>query len=52
MATVIVGLVVLVIVGLAVLKMVRDRMEHKSSCGCGCSGCANAGMCHPEQQKK
>ena len=45
-ATIIVAAVILAIVTLIVVKMVRDRKNHKSSCGCGCSGCPGAGICH------
>lgn len=52
--TILVGLVLLVIVGLIVRNMYKNKKAGKNSCSCGdsCGGCASAGMCHPEQQKK
>lgn len=52
MTTAIIGILVLVAVGLAVRKLVRDKRQHKSSCGCGCSNCPSAGMCHPQKENK
>ena len=50
--TIIVGLVLLLIVGLIVRNMYKNKKAGKSSCGCGdeCGGCASAGMCHPKAQ--
>ena len=44
-ATVITLLVVLTIIGPAVFKIVKDKKQGKSSCGCGCEGCALADKC-------
>ncbi|MCD7812257.1 MAG: FeoB-associated Cys-rich membrane protein [Ruminococcus sp.] len=44
--TIIVGLIVFAIVALVVIKMVRDRKQGKSSCGCGCEHCQNSQSCH------
>ncbi|MCD8188345.1 MAG: FeoB-associated Cys-rich membrane protein [Ruminococcus sp.] len=44
--TIIVGLIVFAIVALIVIKMVRDRKQGKSSCGCGCEHCQNSQYCH------
>jgi hypothetical protein len=41
MATYIIGGVVGLAVVLAVVKMIRDRMNGKS-CNCGCSGCSES----------
>ena len=37
LSTIIVGLIVLAIVAAVVIKLVRDKINHKSSCGCGCA---------------
>jgi len=39
-STIIVGLVILAIAGLAIFKIVWDRKQGKNSCGCNCSGCS------------
>ena len=46
LGTIVVGLVLLIIVGLIVFKLVRDKKKGKSNCGCGCSNCAMKGSCH------
>jgi hypothetical protein len=48
LATFLVGLVVLMISSLIMIKMIKDRKKHKGSCGCGCSNCPSADMCHPK----
>ncbi len=48
--TLAVGGVLLLIIALAVVKLVRDRKRGKSSCSCGCEGCANAEFCHSRKK--
>lgn len=45
-STIIVAIAVLAIIGFIVYKMIKDKKQGKSSCGCGCKDCANASMCH------
>lgn len=52
LATIIVSLILIIAVALVIRKMVRDKRQGKSSCGCGCSGCALKGQCHPTSNKK
>jgi len=44
-ATIVVGIVVLVIVAAVVVKLIRDKKMHRSSCGCGCANCPMSGNC-------
>lgn len=46
--------VLIIIVGLIVYKMIKDKKSGKSSCSCGgrCSGCGMAGSCHKPQSGK
>ncbi len=44
--TIIAAAVVIVLLGFAAWRMISDKKQGKSSCGCGCSGCPNAGLCH------
>ena len=37
---------VVLIVGLLIFVMVRDKKAGKSSCGCSCASCASCGGCH------
>lgn len=39
-------LVLLVMVGLIVRSLVRQKRKGKSTCGCGCAHCAMSGVCH------
>lgn len=43
------GMTILAVVALAVRKIIRDKKQHKTACGCSCEGCPSAGMCHPKQ---
>ena len=45
-ASLVVGLIVAAIVAAVIVKMVRDKKQHKSACGCSCSGCPGASHCH------
>ena len=49
LATIIICLVLLVIVGLIVRSMIINKKKGKGSCGCGCENCPSAGMCHPKK---
>jgi hypothetical protein len=44
--TVVVAAVVVAIVGVVVWRMIADKKAGKSSCGCGCEGCAMKDQCH------
>lgn len=43
-----VSAVLILIVGLVIAKMIKDKKSGKGSCSCGgsCSGCGMAGSCH------
>ena len=47
--TMMVGLLVAAMVAMLVWKMIRDKRQGKSSCGCGCEGCALKDKCHPSK---
>ncbi|MBE6948946.1 MAG: FeoB-associated Cys-rich membrane protein [Ruminococcaceae bacterium] len=41
--------ILLVLVGVLtaiVMNMIKNKRAGKSSCSCGCEGCANRGSCH------
>ncbi|NLF80023.1 MAG: FeoB-associated Cys-rich membrane protein [Clostridia bacterium] len=46
LATIITAIVVFALVAAAVVKIVRDKIRHKSSCGCGCANCPISGSCN------
>ena len=43
--------VVAAVVALIVIKMIRDKKQGKSSCSCGCGGCAMKDSCHAKKQR-
>ncbi|MDE7334117.1 MAG: FeoB-associated Cys-rich membrane protein [Lachnospiraceae bacterium] len=49
MATIIISTVLLIIVAAIIVRMVYNRKKGRSSCGCGCAGCAMNGSCHPQK---
>lgn len=46
MATIIIGAILVVVVAAIIAGIVREKKKGKSSCGCGCAGCAMNGTCH------
>ncbi|MEE1056354.1 MAG: FeoB-associated Cys-rich membrane protein [Acutalibacteraceae bacterium] len=44
--TISVSAVLILIIGLIIFKLIRDKKKGKSSCGCGCSSCPMNGSCH------
>ncbi|MCM1505989.1 MAG: FeoB-associated Cys-rich membrane protein [Ruminococcus flavefaciens] len=44
--TIITGLILFTVLALIVLKMIKDKKNGKSSCGCGCEHCPNSSACH------
>lgn len=47
--TIAVSLVLIGMVCAVAAKMVRDKRNHKTSCGCGCEHCAMSGTCHKSE---
>ena len=46
LGTIITAAVLVVIVALVIWKMVKDKKQGKSSCGCNCGSCPSACACH------
>ena len=46
--TIMVSLILILIVSASVRHMIKNKKAGKTSCGCGCSGCAMAGSCHSQ----
>lgn len=46
MGSIIVVLALAAIVTAIIVNMIRNKKKGKSSCGCGCDGCAFSGSCH------
>lgn len=49
--SIIVLLAVVAIVTLVIVKMIRDKRRGKSSCSCGCGGCAMKDTCHAKEKE-
>jgi len=49
-ATIIVGMIVFIIFVLVLRKIIRDKKNHKCSCGCSTCGCSD--VCHPNKNDK
>lgn len=45
-STILVGAVVLAVIVLVAAKMIWDKRNGKSSCGCNCGDCPSNGACH------
>lgn len=50
-ATIIISVVVVLIIGGIVFKLVKNKKEGKHSCSCGCGGCSMKDCCHPNDNK-
>ncbi len=46
LATIIIAAIVIGLMAWVVIHRIRQRQRGESTCGCGCSGCAEAGDCH------
>lgn len=51
LASLIAGTVVLGIVVLVVIKLVKDKRNNKSACGCGCANCPYSASCSKTPQE-
>ena len=48
-ASIIVSIILAVLVIAIIVKLIRDKRNGKSSCGCGCTNCAMQGTCHDKK---
>lgn len=46
MGTFIVAAVLVAIIVFIIVKLIRDKKQGKTSCGCGCTNCAMKDKCH------
>lgn len=46
LATIIISAALILAVAAIIAGMIRGKRKGKSSCGCGCAGCAMNGACH------
>ena len=50
--TIIVSLLIAGIVIAVIVSKIRAKKQGKSTCGCGCAGCAMRSACHPAKEKQ
>ncbi|MBO4876657.1 MAG: FeoB-associated Cys-rich membrane protein [Ruminococcus sp.] len=46
LGTIIVSLALIAVVTLITVRLIKDKKQGKTSCGCGCEHCAMHGKCH------
>lgn len=46
LATILIGVALLLIIALIVVKLVKDKRKGRSFCGGGCANCSMNGRCH------
>ena len=46
LGTIVVLVILLAVVTLIVIRLVKNKRNGKTSCGCGCEYCENAKYCH------
>lgn len=44
--TIIVSLALIAVTVLITVRLIKDKKQGKTSCGCGCEHCAMHGKCH------
>ena len=44
--TLLVGVILAAVVALIIVKLRKKKKKGQTSCGCGCSNCPSADMCH------
>lgn len=49
LGTIVVLLAVIAVVTGVTVKMIKDKKQGKSSCGCSCGNCPMSGKCHGEK---
>ena len=49
--TVLICAALVVLVGLIIFSLIRDKRKGKNTCGCNCAHCAMAGSCHGQTKK-
>lgn len=45
-ATIVIGGIIFGLMALVITKQVKKARNGESGCGCGCSGCSSANVCH------
>ncbi|MDE5946060.1 MAG: FeoB-associated Cys-rich membrane protein [Oscillospiraceae bacterium] len=51
MATFIIAIILIALITGVIFKLVKDKKNGKSSCGCNCGCCPNSSLCHTHKNK-
>lgn len=51
-ATIVISAILILLVVAVIVKLMRDKRNGRTSCGCGCSNCAMQGTCHQNKKIK
>ncbi|MBQ9374860.1 MAG: FeoB-associated Cys-rich membrane protein [Ruminococcus sp.] len=46
LGTIIISVVLLAVAASIIFKLVKNKKQGKTSCGCGCSNCPSSSVCH------
>lgn len=49
--TIIISLILIIVVAAIIIKLIKDKKNGKSSCGCNCDSCPLSGSCHKTDKK-
>ena len=52
LGTILICLALMAAVGCILRSLIRQKKQGKTSCGCGCAGCAMQGSCHSRGSEK
>lgn len=50
MSTIVVCIVLIGVVTAIIVRMIKNKKQGKSSCGCGCQDCAMRNSCHSRKR--
>ena len=48
LGNIIVSAILILMVALVIVSLVRKKKKGQTTCGCGCSHCPSAGICHKQ----
>ena len=49
-STIVIATIVFAGLAAIMVKIIKDKINHKSSCACGCANCPSSGICHRAQE--
>ena len=48
LGNIIVSAILILMVALVIVNLLRKKKKGQTTCGCGCSNCPSAGICHKQ----